>query len=329
MVERGQGVAVKHLTSGDARPARLGVAGLLAWLAACGSPIGHNPDGFDFGTRGDAGPMPGVDASRSRRDAYVKMPAMPDATSLPDTGPVVDCPPSATLIYVTGDPNEDDPGSDLYSFNPQSGAFTLVGSMGCLSSPTHMTVDRTGSAWVVANGLIYKASTETAKCAAVATWKADPVNFPDFALTFLGTTSAPDTSLYILSDTGELAVFDVATGSITKMGTLSIPSPAGDMTTNGDGTLYFLQQAASQTLNEVDPSNASILTTWTTGQNSMDTQALAYYGGLFYDFIGDAVYTYDTTSKTTKSIGTAPIFVTGAGQSTCVPGDAGPPDILK
>src|SRR4051812_44889855 len=46
------------------------------------------------------------------------------------------CPPSATLVYVTGS------GDQLYSFYPPTQSFTLIGKFDCLTSPTHMTVDR-------------------------------------------------------------------------------------------------------------------------------------------------------------------------------------------
>jgi len=240
------------------------------------------------------------------------------------TGP--DCPPSAKLIYVTGVESESAPiGNDLYSFDPTTGSFKLIGAMSCLEGPTHMTVDRQGTAWVVANGELYKASTENASCARVTSFTPDPDRFPDFALSFVAT----DTSLYLLGTSGELGEFNTTVGGpVLDVGTISIPA-SGDMTTGGDGTLYYLEQAATQTLNELNPANASIIHSWTTGKNSMNTQALAYYGGLFYDFIGNAVFTYDTSTSTTKSIGTAPIYVTGAGQSTCVPSESVPPAMLK
>jgi hypothetical protein len=234
----------------------------------------------------------------------------------------LDCPPSAKLIYVTGE------GSDLYSFNPENGMFTLIGKLTCLDSPTHMTVDRTGTAWVVSDGMIYKASTANASCAPVSTWTPDPFNFSDFALTFIGTTSATDTTLYLLSDTGELGAFNTITGNVTMITTESI-STSGDMTTNGNGSLYFLQQSTTQTLNQINPTTGAIVQSWTTGLDSENTQALAYYGGLFYDFIGSAVSTYNTSTKAVTSLGNAPLMVTGAGQSTCVPTSAPPPPPLR
>jgi hypothetical protein len=241
-----------------------------------------------------------------------------------------DCPPSAKLIYVVGvqEESEDAPGQ-LYSFDPDVGVFTLIGSMSCLSSPTHMTVDREGTAWVVSAGQIYRTSTADASCTRVSTWQPDMVNFPDFALTFLGTTSATDNVLYLLGNPGMLGAFDVSTGVVTHIGQVALSSTLGDMTTNGDGTLYFLMATASQTLNELDPDSGAVLRTWSTGEDAENSQALAYYGGRFFDFIGNAVFTYDTATSTVSSIGTAPIFVTGAGQSTCVPTDAGPPALLK
>jgi len=66
-------------------------------------------------------------------------------------------------------------------------------------TPTHMTVDRTGTAWVAAwvvdqnsalfeTSSLYTASTANAACTKVANWIPQPGgNFSDFALTFIGT----------------------------------------------------------------------------------------------------------------------------------------------
>jgi hypothetical protein len=293
------------------------VFALIVIVGACGSPQGA-PSSFAWGDGG-------VEASPSRADARP-----PVSLNVPGaTIPSGDCPPSAKLIYVTGVNGETDLGSDLYSFDPSIGKFTLIGAMSCLSSPTHMTVDRQGTAWVVADGYIYTASTTDASCTRVPNWHPDPVNFPDFALTFVGTTSATGNVLYVLGDSGLLGAFDVTTGSMTHVGRVPLPATSGDMTTNGDGTLYFLRQDVEQTLNRIDPSTARVLRQWSTGEDSENSQALAYWGGLFFDFIGNRAFTYDVTTGKTTSIGTAPLFVTGAGQSTCVPTDAGAPPNIK
>ena len=286
----------------------------------CGSkssPSGFSPTGSDDSGIG-SGDMTDVSADDTGSGLLGGGNGPDAASTAPDANVTADCPPSAKLIYVTGE------GSQLYSFAPQTAKFTLIGTLTCLDSPTHMTVDRTGTAWVVSDGNLYKASTTTAACSAVATWTPDPINFGDFALTFLGTTNATDNTLYMLGDFGELGAFNTVTGHVTSMGTVSL-QPSGDMTTNGDGTLYFLMQAEMQTLNQLNPTNASVIKSWTTGEDSENSQALAYYGGLFYDFIGNAVYTYDTTTGVAKSLGMAPLMVTGAGQSTCVPSVAPPP----
>jgi hypothetical protein len=301
-------------------PVVLGVVAL-----GCGGP---KSGGFDFGDGSVADGRSGGGADVAVRDAGGEAGRLTtgsgsgSGSGMGTTGDASeDCPPSAKLIYVTGE------GSKLYSFNPESAQFTLIGPLTCLESPTHMTVDRTGTAWVVSNGMLYKASTATAACSAVSTWTSHPFKFADFALTFIGTTNATDNSLYMLGGTGELGVFDVASGTVTSAGTLTI-STAGDMTSNGDGTLYFLQQDEAQTLNQLNPANAAVLNTYSTGLDSENTQALAFYGGLFFDFIGSAVYTFDVSTKAVKSLGTAPLLVTGAGQSTCVPTSAPPPPLL-
>ncbi len=294
---------------------------LACGVAACGNPAdGAVQPGLDWGWPGDASGKPASDHPDS---------SVPKTLGGDDASAAGDCPASAKLIYVTGVEGATDMGNDLYSFDPIAGKFTLIGPMSCLSNPTHMTVDRSGTAWVVAGGELYRASTENATCSRVANWRANPEQFPDFALTFIGTTSSTSNFLFILSDTGQLGTFDVQTGQLGYPGKVSLSGSSGDMTSDGDGTLYFLMQATAQTLNQLDAENASTLHTWSTGEDSENTQALAYYGGLFYDFIGDAVYTFDTKTGATESIGVAPIYVTGAGQSTCVPRDAGAPAMLK
>jgi hypothetical protein len=228
-----------------------------------------------------------------------------------------DCPASAKLVYITGI------GNKLYSFYPPTFTFTLIGTMTCLDSPTHMTVDRTGTAWVVSDGKIYNASTADASCSAVSTWTPHPGNYADFALTFLGLTT-PDTTLYLLgssysSGAAELGTFDTSTGTVTTIASPSVSSPQGDMTTNEDGTLYFLMDENTIELYELNPSTGAVMKSMKPSAAGGGDQALAYWGGSFYAFENNVAYQYDPTKNTTTKLGNAPIQVTGAGQSTCVP----------
>lgn len=227
------------------------------------------------------------------------------------------CPASATLVYVTGE------GDKLYSFYPPS-TFTLIGTFNCLTSPTHMTIDRQGNAWVVAGGKLYKASTSNASCTAVSTWSFN-FAFADFALTFIGVSNTVDNTLYLMNGAAGVAKFDIASGQITPVGTANIPSTPGDMTSNGDGTLYFLRDVASPTLYQLSPTNASTVASWPISATGGGSQALAFWGGSFYAFENDAISQYDPAKKTTTPLGTAPLKVTGAGQSTCVPKVPPPP----
>jgi hypothetical protein len=222
------------------------------------------------------------------------------------------CPASATLVYVTGE------GDKLYSFYPPTQTFTLIGTLSCLTSPTHMTVDRQGNAWVVANSTLYKASTADASCAAVPTWTGS-LDYFDFALSFIGVSNTVDNTLFLLNDSGKLSTFDIASGSLKSVGNSSVTNALGDMTSNGDGTLYFLQDVSSPKLYELDPTSAKTMTSAAISATGGGSQALAFWGGRFYAFENSAIFEYDPTAKTTKNIGTAPLNVTGAGQSTCVP----------
>jgi hypothetical protein len=298
-------------------------------LASCGTSstgdaFGPDPQGSgDGATAGDAGAS---DASSTQPGAGADADAGPpvvfhvgDAASdgAEDDG---DCPASAKLVYVTGE------GGQLWSFYPPTMKFTLIGTMSCLPAvPSHMTVDRTGTAWVESNGLLYRASTTDASCTAVSSWTANTA-YSSFALSFLGTTAATDTTLYMLSSTvgsglggGVLGAFDTTTGAVTTVGDVNISDPAGDMTTNGDGTLYFLLDTEPLTLYEIRPSTGAIANMYTVGAPGGGDQALAFWGGSFYAFESGDIYTFDTGTKATVDLGAAPLSVTGAGQSTCVP----------
>jgi hypothetical protein len=230
------------------------------------------------------------------------------------------CPESATLVYVTGE------GSLLYSFYPPTQMFTKIGQFNCLSNPTHMTVDRQGNAWVVANGNIYKASTADATCTQVSTWKSD-LSFSDFSLTFIGVSNTIDNTLYMMNDSAQLSSFDIAGGIRTPVNSVSIAGnmSLGDMTSNGDGTLYFLDDVSKPKLYQVSPKDGSVLSTFDISASGGGSQALAFWGGSFYAFEDSDIYQYDPVMKTTMNVGTAPLMVTGAGQSTCVPKTPPPP----
>jgi hypothetical protein len=252
-----------------------------------------------------------------------------------------DCPASAKLVYVTGE------GSTLYSFYPPTFDFKLIGTLSCLGpnyTPTHMTVDRTGTAWVVAWNVntyvskLFTASTADATCTEVTAFVPQPTGyFSDFALTFIGTTNAPDTTLYMLGATGGaggefkpnskavLGTFDTTTGAVTTIAMPDVANAGGDMTTNGDGTLYYLQDTAALELFQILPSNGAIGKTYAPSPTGGGDQALAFWGGSFYLWESgpagkkDVTYQYDPSTGTTTTLGPAPIPVTGAGQSTCVP----------
>ncbi len=233
------------------------------------------------------------------------------------------CPEAAKLIYVTGGTR------DLWSFKPPS-TFKLIGTMKCDANyiPTHMTVDRQATAWAVFNARLYKVSTVDASCVQVPNWKQDPQNYGDFALSFAGNTNSPDTSLFILPATGKLGRFDTSAGSVSVIGTVepSLQPANGDMTSNGDGTLYFLKQSYPRGLSNLSPSSAATLKSYSiVADAGGGNQALAFWGGSFYLFFGSSVWQFDPKQNTTTYVGVAPLSVTGAGQSTCAPQVPPPP----
>ena len=290
---------------------RLSLLVMLSLIAtsACGS---SNPSrGFE--PNGDPSTLPGNDGSGGPGPSL----GGADGGSTADAGND-GCPPSATLVYVTG------AGDQLYSFFPPTQSFKLIGKFSCLTSPTHMTVDRQGSAWVVAGGRLYKASTADASCSAVSNWNVN-FAFTDFALTFIGVSNTVDNTLYLMNGSAGVATFDIGSGKVSTVGSANIPSTLGDMTSNGDGTLYFLRDVDTPTLHQLSPKDASTIGSWPLAAKGGGSQALAFWGGSFYAFENSAIFQYDPIKKTTTPVGTAPLQVTGAGQSTCVPKVAPPP----
>ena len=101
------------------------------------------------------------------------------------------------------------------------------------------------------------------------------------------------------------------------------------MTSIGDGKLWYLQAYVSpHPLYQIDPATAAVLQTDSVNAPGTGAQALAYFGARFYAFENGIVYEYDPVANTVQKLGPAPLNVTGAGQSTCVPTstvDAGTP----
>jgi hypothetical protein len=292
---------------------------LVASLAACGGAGGGAGfSGSDSGAEGATGP-----ADSGARDVMIMLnndTGVDDGSvNQSEAGDGSDgCSEAAMLVYVTGS------GAELWSFYPPTLKFTDIGPLSCLDSPTHMTVDRQGSAWVVSDGKIYKASTKDASCALVSNWTPS-IEFDDFALTFIGVShTVVDDTLYMMGSS-KLGKFDIATGAVTTIGPAPVPDALGDMTSNGDGTLYFLWDTEMATLFNVNPANASVISHSPIGQAGGGDQALAFWGGSFYAFENDIIYQYDPKKKTSKSLGMAPLSITGAGQSTCVPKVPPPP----
>jgi hypothetical protein len=319
---RGGGLA-SRVTPCDAsfsrtlRTVRLRAAALLT-LTACGSSatVPDRAASYDWGdasTSDDAGlrTTSGAGASGGTRGGGGGASTTPPWNW--QAANAVDCPASAELVYVTG------PNAELYSFDPPRLTFTKVGPIGCGVSPSHMTVDRHGIAWVVSDGKLYRVSTTTAVCAEVTNWKPDATGFPDFALTFLGTSATDDDSLYVLGQTAELlAAFDPTSGELTSIGKASLTASIGDLTSDGDGKLYLLVDADPRALVQLAPTSAKTVATYEVNAAPVSDQALAYYGGAFYVFEDTLLFKYDPSTKAVTSVGTAPITVTGAGQSPCV-----------
>jgi hypothetical protein len=300
----------------------LGLGILAAWGCGDAQRSGFDGDSGPTGAgQGDAG-VGALDDASSGGDVLL----FGDGSVLEGGSPAEadggSCPANAQMVYVTGEPAE------LWSFWPPTFTFTKIGNLTCTDAPTHMTVDRTGTAWVVGDGNVYKTSTTTAVCSLAAKWQPQAA-FPDFAVSFVGVTNG-DTSLYLLGQgNNELGLFDIASGSFQTIGTPAVAGSGGDMTSIGDGKLWYLEAYTTpHPLYQIDPSTANVLQTLSVSAAGVGSQALAYFGARFYAFENNIVYEYDPKTGAIQALGNAPLQVTGAGQSTCVPTvvvDAGTP----
>jgi hypothetical protein len=313
-------------------------------LAACGSRTGllgdNGPDPADAALDGpvDAPFDARRDAQPDARDASDAKPeAEPDALPPLDVRPPIDvvrpieCPSAdVTFIYVVGSNNQ------LFSFNPATSAFKLVGTLVCPAggaTPFSMAVDRKGIAYVVyTDGRIYRVSTLTAACVATP-FQANQAGFGTFGMGFVSNDNDPGETLFI-SGSGNpggneaLGSVNVTNFQVTRIGTLAPAVARMELTGTGDGRLFgYSPDNAAPYIAQLDKRTAAL-----TSRNAVqagdtnDAFAFAFWGGKFYVFTAGGlggpttVTEYNPATQRSATVTTLPgIAVVGAGVSTCAP----------
>ncbi|NUP06604.1 MAG: hypothetical protein HOW73_11165 [Polyangiaceae bacterium] len=243
-----------------------------------------------------------------------------------------ECDPETTqYIYLVTDTTE------LYSYYPATGAFTLRGFLDCPSgaSPFSMGVDREGTAYVVYNdGNLFRASTLDASCEAT-DFVPGQEGFITFGMGFaLDEPGGKEDSLYVAEITfGEesrgLATIDTDTLELDYIGPFSDNfSDRMEMTSSSDGNLYgyFLNTVGTGGwVVEIDKETATIVdSTFIEAGAGASALAFAWWGGDFYVFTASNGLTnvtrFDPDTGAVGLVTTLSGNVVGAGVSTCAPG---------
>jgi hypothetical protein len=227
----------------------------------------------------------------------------------------------------------------LYSFRPDKGTFTQIGTLDCpsLASPNSMAVDRSGTAWVnYSDGSLFQVSTADAHCTATA-FEPGQSGFVKFGMAFA--TNGPNTqeeTLYVCGITGQnggkgLAKIDLGTMKLTTIGDFSgnLRSLGAELTGTGDGRLFgFFTTSPNATLAQIAESDAA-----TSGNVDLEgvqtgnAWAFSFWGGDFWFYTSSGFEPSTVTRLRASSDDQISVAkqdvggfrIVGAGVSTCAP----------
>jgi hypothetical protein len=232
-----------------------------------------------------------------------------------------DCSEASKVVYVVDSDNS------LYTFDPPTGEFGLIGTVDCgnLSSPFSMAVTRDAVAYVLfQNGDIFEVSTADATCTATP-YVTGQSGFSVFGMGF-ATDSADTTAetLYI-ADSASLATID----GDWNVGIVGSITGDPELTGNGLGELWgFFPTATTPHVSQIDKANGSLVTTYPMADlsNSASAWAFAYWGAAFYVFYESGLDTSTNVYKVDADSGAVETYIpnsgkriVGAGVSTCAP----------
>jgi hypothetical protein len=324
------------MTTNRVRAVALGLGaglGLLAGLAGCG---GHG--------RGSTAAEAAGDAEAPADDAEVHFPvpeAGPDL--LPDSGALVSdaqttgtCASGADLVYVASEER------DLYSFDPTTVSFTLLGNIDCAQGVyvNSMAIDRNATAWInYGDGSLWKADTHHPVCTATG-FLPNQQGVGLFGMGFAAKSAGGSEDLLFIDDLsgGGLGYIDMSTMSLMRLGpfTGALANQDCELTGTSNASLFGffagspLGDAGAASVVALDPSSQGALSRWPLP--TVDTGsdwAFAAWGGDFYLFTADKYDMNDpftTVSRFRPGDGTLTVLaqnigfrVVGAGSSTCAP----------
>jgi hypothetical protein len=232
----------------------------------------------------------------------------------------------ATSVYLVTEQ------AHLYSFDPPSATFALLGTVSCPSGydPFSMAVDYHGTAYVeYGDSSIFEVSTATAACTAT---PFVPSSLRSFGMGFSTNPDGAGETLYIAGhgSPGTLATLDTKTFAVEDVGPFSEDIGDAELTGTGAGQLFgfgIVQGAPLAHLSEIDKTSAAILTDDSV-PSSDQTKAWAFaaWGGDFYFFTSSddansvVARLHPKDGSYDASYATLPgEAITGAGVSTCAP----------
>jgi len=257
------------------------------------------------------------------------------------------CDASGTeLVYVVDD------SSNFLSFDPSKlvpggEPFSLIGTLNCpagtalgvggAATPFSMSVDRTGTAWVLYNsGEIFHVSTTDASCQATS-WQVGTNGFELFGMGFVSDSPGSDAETLFISggDANDLVGGNLGSINPTNMvvntiGVLPSAEQSPELTGTGDAKLYgYFPGSTTTFVANLDKTNSTRGESWntTTLDGGATAWAFAQWGGRFYIFATsgvliptNTVYELDPATGLTSTAIPASLYrVVGAGVSTCAP----------
>jgi hypothetical protein len=306
----------------------------VGFLAAIASPIGcsGSKDGSGFGGDGGTGGALGDGSSGG---------SLGGGDGGSGTVGADGCTDAEKLVYVVDSTN------GLHSFNPQTLAFTTIGTLNCptngggLSDPTpnSMGVDRSGTAWVnFDDGELFKVSTADATCTATTYVPSNDQNLQRWGMAFSSNSvGSTDETLFAVPNNGSnkgsgVNSLDLTSLTLTSIGpfTDGLAGKAAELTGTGDGDLYgFVTTQPNATLAKIDKtSGATALADQVPldGVNTGMAFAFSFWGGDFWfytspDGVASSVTQYKASSDKSINVvvGNTGFAIVGAGVSTCAP----------
>ncbi len=227
--------------------------------------------------------------------------------------------------------------NSLYSFDPPTLTFTLIGVLDCpnaLASPYSMAVDRNAGAWsVFTDGSLWRIDTSSAHCTATS-YVAGQSGWTTFGMGFSadapgGTAETLYVSEAAFDGTGTtkgLGKIDLTTMKLTPIGMYDKINARAELTGTGDARLFGAFEGSPYDVAQIDKTTAAILSQ--APQSAINYApdssnfAFAFWGGDFWLFVGPGtstdVFHYVVATKTTTKVKST-MEIVGAGVSTCAP----------